>query len=89
MTMQQYGPRDVPPTRPNHDPVTYEVTGQTYTYGTGPDGRPTPGYDVAFTTSSGLPGSVFVPIGRYTVDNVRAAIVGHAQHIEAVAKLTS
>lgn len=87
--MQQYGRRDVPPTSPNHDPVSYVVTGQTRSFGLDANSRPVPGFEVQFKTASGLPGAVFIPDGQYTLTNVQAAIVQQAQHIEAVAKLTS
>lgn len=47
------------------------------------------GYDIAFTTGEGHHGSVFLPLSRYTVDNVRSAIQAQADLLDAVGRLTS
>lgn len=47
------------------------------------------GYDVYFTTAGGHAGSVFVPMARYTTDNVAAAVAAQAELLDAVGNLTS
>lgn len=47
------------------------------------------GYDIAFTTGMGHPGTVFVPMARYQPDVVRAMIQAQADVIDAVGSLTS
>lgn len=42
---------------------------------------------VTFRTAAGVVGHVDVPRADYTVDNVRAAIEGHAGTLDAVAAL--
>ena len=66
-------------------PVT-DIT-QQETYDIGPDGRPTLGWKIQFTTPSGSRASVFVPLSRYTVENARAAIAQRANQVEAVHRL--
>lgn len=52
-------------------------------------GNVTDGYLILFTTGEGHHGQVYVPNGRYTVDNVRAAIQEQADKIDAIGALSS
>lgn len=47
------------------------------------------GYQVTFLTGDGHTGSVFVPMAKYTVDNVRAAVQAGANLLDSVGGLTS
>lgn len=47
------------------------------------------GYQVTFLTGGGHTGSVFVPMAKYTVDNVRQAVQAQANLLDAVGGLTS
>lgn len=64
--------------------VAYKVTSQTPTTGIGPDGKPTGGYQVNFTTGGGAAGYVFIPYGMYSADNVKALIGPHARELDLV-----
>lgn len=79
--MTQQMPQSRPPSAPNI-PVT-DIT-QMLTFQPGPDGRPTQGYEISFTTPRNSRGSVFVPMSKYTQANVNAAIQGQAAIIESV-----
>lgn len=67
--------------------VTWKVDTQTETVGLGPDGRPTDGVKVLFTTSTGVTASVFIPKGRFNANTVKAAIQEYVTHLDAVHNL--
>lgn len=52
-------------------------------------GNITEGYEVNFHTRSGHYGTVFVPMARYTPENVAAAVDAQARQVDAVGQLTS
>lgn len=52
-------------------------------------GNITEGYEVNFHTRAGHYGTVFVPMARYTPDNVIAAIEAQATVVDSVGQLTS
>jgi len=60
---------------------------QLETFKPGADGRPVQGFDISFTTPSGTRATVFVPLSRYTLVNVQAAIQDKAGTVESVHKL--
>lgn len=62
---------------------------QQETYMQGPSGQPVQGYQISFDTPSKTRGSVFVPMSRYSVDNVDAEIQTKARAIEDVHKLAT
>lgn len=68
---------------------TWRVTSQQETTETTPGVGFTRGYRVAFTTGEGNSGSVFVPMDRYTPDNVRLLVASVADRIDSVGSLTS
>jgi len=46
------------------------------------------GYDIAFVSAGGHPGTVFVPSSQYTATNVKAIIDPVAAELDAVGRLT-
>lgn len=73
---------------PNAPEGGWMVTGQVQTTELGADNRAVTGYRVSFTTGKGAQGSVFVPVNRYTPDNVRAEIAAHAHQLDQVQVMT-
>lgn len=70
-------------------PSTWQVTGQTQRIKANAANGVEEGYDVTFTTGQGHTGSVFVPMARYTPDNVRVLIAAQAQLLDSVGALSS
>lgn len=69
---------------PNPNPSGYKVTSQQDTSGLDATGRYVPGRMIYFTTGTGTPGSVFVPMTQFTEANVRALITAQATILDAV-----
>lgn len=46
------------------------------------------GYDIAFVTGEGHPGTVFVPLNRYTPARVQALVQEAANNADAIGSLT-
>jgi len=67
----------------------WQVTSQIEQSDIGPAGQFVNGKRVYFTTANGHSGSVFVPLGQYSVDNVRNLINTAADILDAVGNLTS
>lgn len=65
-------------------PVGYEVTGVTQETKYGLNGAPIPGKNVAFTTTAGYTGTVFIPDSVFAdVTAMRAAIEGEVKAVSA------
>lgn len=79
MTMSQ--PESRPPSAA---PNGGRITDQVQTTENDPAGRATRGVRVSFQTGKGQTGSVFVPEGRYTYDNVVAAVREAANRIDGI-----
>lgn len=62
----------------------WKVTGQQQTTGLDESGRATQGVTVSYLTASGVSGSVFVPLTRYTPENVKAEIMDRVARHNAV-----
>lgn len=69
------------------DQPTWRVDSQSPTTRVSPTGQVEDGYDIAFTTGLGQPGTVFVANARYTPANVKAVIAARAAQIDAIATL--
>lgn len=67
---------------------TWTVTGQVERTVIDESGTPADVVQVTFRLPSGTMGTVNVPVGAYTVDNVRDAIAAKAQILAGVAALT-
>jgi len=73
------------------EPATsgWTVVGQTAKTMPNSQGVLVPGIQIAFTTGSGQPGTVWVPEADYNVDTVRALILQRVKTIDAIQGLTS
>ena len=67
--------------------VTWKVTNQTEAVQPSPTGPLSKGFNVYFTTSNGLNGSVFVPESQYTEDMVRKMIADKVAQMTRVQSL--
>lgn len=77
-------------TTPNTPGVTsWRVTGTTEATEIAPDGTPVRGLRVYYTTGTGQSGSVFVPKGQDTPDNIRSVIAQAAANLDGIMGLTS
>lgn len=70
-------------------PSTWKVTSQQETTETTPGVGFTRGFRVFFTTAAGNAGSVFVPVGQYEAEKVRALIAAAATTMDSVSDLTA
>lgn len=68
--------------------ATWHITGQSPRTNVTATGGLEDGYTVLFVTGNGHPGSVFLPMARYTTDNVRQAVQQRADLLDAVGNLT-
>jgi len=69
----------------NGNPVTYTVTGVTPDTHFSPTSTPIPGKQVAYSTSTGYEGSVFIPDTIFTDPAaVRLAVEGEVKAVAAV-----
>lgn len=71
-------------TGPNAQGTGWNVTSQQEVLERDAAGNVTRGYRVYFNTASGGTGSVFLPLGMYTPNNVRAAIATQAHLVDQV-----
>lgn len=77
-------------TMPAPPPVTgWRVTTSLPKTEIGLDGSPSKGLQVNYTTTAGGNGSVFVPAGQDSVDNIRALVAAAAAKTDAINSLTS
>jgi hypothetical protein len=73
---------------PDNGAPAWTITAQREDYQVAPNGQLGAGVIVAFTTVSGITGSVFVPNADYNPAKVRALVDARAMAMEAVHKLT-
>lgn len=66
----------------------WEVVSQTETTTVDAGGQIVQGVNVTYRTGNGVVGTVFVPLGAFTPDGVRAAIMREAGIRDAVSNLT-
>ena len=66
----------------------WTIEGQVEDYRQLPSGQFGQGIVVSFRTAEGATGTVFVPLDKYTADEVRAAVSARAATMAAVAKLS-
>lgn len=66
---------------PTSAPVA-TITEQTRGWGRDPNGQPSQGYEVAYTTTKGQKGTVFVADSQYTTANVKAAVKAAATTVD-------
>jgi len=77
--------QQVPPSRPPSAPdIPVTNITQLETFRPDASGRPVQGMEISFTTPNMTRGTVFVPLARYTVQNVKAEIQARAAIIEGV-----
>lgn len=76
--------QQMPSRPPSGAPNGGEVTSQTPTVETAPDGQLVRGVRITFRTGKGAMGSVFVPDAMYTPDNVIATIRDAANRLDQV-----
>lgn len=65
----------------------WTIIGQAENYANDDQGAFVPGVTVTFQLASGQVGSVFVPNGKYTPEQVRAAVSARADAMRAVSGL--
>ena len=74
--------------RPNAPQSGWSDVTQTPGLGLDGYGRAVQGYTVRFRSGKGVPGELFIPLSRYTPDNVRAEIAAHAAQLDAIQEMS-
>lgn len=67
--------------------VTWEIEGQTRATNLGQGGRYMPGWTVAWVTSTGVHGDVFVPDTEYTTERVGELVAARVASVVGVGQL--